>query len=248
MSNKIQINSLGQKYAENTLLRFLVNLVPSIGGSIDIALSERWNKLQAKRIESIIKNLELSLKDVEEHKLNKYFLNSDEFIDLIMICFRIGAKARYKEKIEILASVIKKSITEEDFDLNEFEEISWFIDNLTLKEFQVLLILEKWEFMDEDNPDRIEEIENIKYTSVWDTIVLEIMADTKISGYEEVDLVLDVLEQKGLFHYSPNFSAIRKKHHAIPVAGGTIIDRDYMKGRVSSLYFKIRNYIVANES
>ena len=71
-----------QKYEGNTVLRVIVNLIPYVGGSLDVALN-KWSQIKQRRIDALMGAINEELEGIQDDLINKSYLESDEFYDLV---------------------------------------------------------------------------------------------------------------------------------------------------------------------
>lgn len=72
-----------ERYASNTKLRALIQLLGTpVGGAIDTLLSGEAAKIKAKRFEDFIQYTREVLEKIQEEKIDKKFLKSEEFFSL----------------------------------------------------------------------------------------------------------------------------------------------------------------------
>jgi len=69
-----------------------VNLIPNVGGTLDIIFTERWNHLTQKRIEDFMECVKDEFAAIKENNINKSFLESNDFADLTVKMFSFKCK------------------------------------------------------------------------------------------------------------------------------------------------------------
>ena len=94
MSTKKKIETVLDKYSENSIFRAGINAIPYIGGSLDILLTTGVQRKSQERFEKFLNELEKQLKNVEENKLNYSYLESEEFYDLFIQTSNLAVKTR----------------------------------------------------------------------------------------------------------------------------------------------------------
>jgi len=136
------ITKASKIYAEQTVLRAAINLIPYVGGSFDILLSSSGQNFVAKRIESFIEELRKEISKLDDRKINHTFLKSEEGFDLIMKGFNSASRTRQKEKLKLYANIIKNALT--IGKINNEDEPEFFlkiIEELSIKDLQAGLLL-----------------------------------------------------------------------------------------------------------
>lgn len=146
MENKgIKINNnlekAAEKYANKTLLRAAINVVPYVGGAIDVLISSKASKISEKRILDFINSLSDNLTLVDENKIDKKYLDSDDFFDLIINCFERSSKTRSKLKKDYYAKILTKQITVLNTSTEVSEHYLDIISELNEKELIIATVL-----------------------------------------------------------------------------------------------------------
>ena len=108
----MDILKISEWYENNPIARIIVNAIPSIGGSLDVALSAKWNLIQKNRVEDLLQKLSDELADLKEQVLDKNVLESEEFFDLIYGIARIAVSNRSPEIRTASARILKASFIE----------------------------------------------------------------------------------------------------------------------------------------
>jgi hypothetical protein len=93
-------------YEKQPWLRALVQTVPVGGGTIDTLLAWRGTHLNQQRIDELLKNVSVRLANVEEEKLDRDSLESEEFFEVFRTCAEIAARTASKSKRERLADFL----------------------------------------------------------------------------------------------------------------------------------------------
>jgi len=128
-------------YAENTALRALITAIPHIGGSIDIIFASKAIKLIEERLIYLLARLRVEMKSLKEGIVDKDYLESDEFFDLVMRLMDASAKTCHKEKIDIYAKLLTNSVAiqgREEFSPEDYLNI---LIELTPREIDVAKII-----------------------------------------------------------------------------------------------------------
>lgn len=105
--------SLSEKYENYPLVRVIINAIPYIGNGIDIYLTNKWNKFQIERFEDFIDKLSSQLSCIQQNKLDKNFLESEEFFDIVYSIVKDVINSRLEEKRTIYAKILKDSLENE---------------------------------------------------------------------------------------------------------------------------------------
>lgn len=130
-----------EKYSENTRMRTIVCGIPYVGGSLDVLFTSKGRKIVARRIESLFTSLKNEVSDITENTINKSYLDSEEFFDLVVHCINSAVKTRSKDKIILLSKIIKEAITTKDVTSITEEDLLYVIDDLNAKDLNFIKFL-----------------------------------------------------------------------------------------------------------
>jgi len=97
-------------YENNTALRAVVNVIPYIGSSLDVLFASKGKEIIQKRINTFLSELHLEMEKVKEEKVDKAYLESEEFFDLLISALEKVSKTRSKRKISLYAKILKNAV------------------------------------------------------------------------------------------------------------------------------------------
>lgn len=129
--------NLIEKYEENNVLRALVNLIPTIGGSLDILLSVKGSKWREERLREFLTDLDKRVKEMDNQELVKKISESEEFYDLIVQSMNSIIKTRHKRKIECYSNILINNLTNPKSKISSELLIS-VLDTITIDEIEYL--------------------------------------------------------------------------------------------------------------
>ena len=132
-----KLNPAIEKYSENVVLRGAIILIPFIGSPLDIFLTTKAQKIFSDRIINLFDELKYEMTTLENKKVDKDYINSEEFIDLFIKTIEATAKTRNKEKIKLYAKVLKGAIKFQDRRKYSPEEYLQVLSELTMKELEI---------------------------------------------------------------------------------------------------------------
>ncbi len=121
----------------------LVPLLPHIGGSIAFFLSQTANKHWRERIESLFHEMGLRMKEVDASKIDKEYINSEEFESLIVRTIRMLEWQHEKEKIQIFASILNGvALIQHSADIQKQRYIR-LVDQMSITHIAILRTMAK---------------------------------------------------------------------------------------------------------
>ena len=141
-------NKLIEKYPDNFRLRTLINLIPNIGGALDILLSEKGNKWREKRLTEFLSKLESRITSLESNisiKAIEELSNSEETYDLLIQSFNSVIKTRHSEKTSAYANILINHISHTIKSTYSSEIMISVLDVITIDEIEYLSALHKSE-------------------------------------------------------------------------------------------------------
>lgn len=133
---------LSKKYATNPVARAIVSCLPHVGGGMDVILTNKWNQYQQKRIERLISTLSESLDKVQSTSIDREFLESEAFFDILLNAMPIVLKTRIPEIQDAIANMIKEVVLEPE-KTNTIESLIQDLSGFTKKDFIVFMELSK---------------------------------------------------------------------------------------------------------
>jgi hypothetical protein len=124
-------------YANNTVLRALVNAIPYVGGSLDVLFAYRGQQIVQERIMGLLEDLSIEMGGVREEVVDRKYLESEEWFDLILRGIGAATKTRDQEKIRLYAKILKGAVTAQNREEFAPEEYLVVLAELTPKEIEV---------------------------------------------------------------------------------------------------------------
>lgn len=190
------LTELSRKYENNIVARAIVNAIPYIGGSLDIALTDRWNKYCQERLGDFLHKLSNELEEIDEKKLNKDFINSEGFFDIVCNIVKDVITSRLEDKRIIYVKMLKEALEQEQ-NISDLESLISQIEDLKEKDIIFLRYIQGFA----DEPDKVITGENM-FMFIADPINFDI---------EEVTRMLFRFAYLGLLDYAMNTLTLRKK-------------------------------------
>jgi len=129
-------------YSDQTIIRAGINLIPFIGGALDVLLSSSGQNFVIRRLESFISELNNQISQLDENKINKDFLRTEEGFDLLIKSFESASKTRQIEKLKLYAKIIKGSLLSgKEYQEDDPELYLKIVEELSVKELRVAKFL-----------------------------------------------------------------------------------------------------------
>lgn len=132
-----------EQYSNHFILRSLINGIPIIGSHLDLLLSIKGQETTQKRIELLIRYLTEQCQKIEERKVDKSFIDSDDFFDLTLQAVEAAARSRHREKIRLYASIIAGSVVIQDRSQNQPEDYLAVVSELSMREVSLVGAIKK---------------------------------------------------------------------------------------------------------
>jgi len=99
-----------EMYSEQAALRATISAIPWIGSSLDAFLSTKGQKIVQNRIISLFDALKDEMRDIQESKVDKPYLESDEFFDLTLKALEAATRTKEIAKIATYAQILKGAV------------------------------------------------------------------------------------------------------------------------------------------
>lgn len=135
------ISKASQLYSDQTAIRALINAVPFVGGSLDVIFVSKGQKLVEQRIYEFIKNLTEELNKVSEDKVDKKYLDSEEWFDVVIKAMNSAMKTRDIEKISWYAKILRGAVVVRDRNAFDPEAYLQVLTELSPNELRVAKII-----------------------------------------------------------------------------------------------------------
>jgi len=166
---------LSKKYSDNSLIRTVVNIIPYVGGSLDLLLTDKWNKFYQRRIENMLEQISNDMGQIEG-KIDEEYLNTEEFFDIILKILKEASQTRLDEKRKLYSKVLRDSISKRKTKIS-LESIIDIIS--TLNETDLFFI------------NRIEDF--LKVNKIKDYITTDGISTYNPTDYEDINEIKRVL-------------------------------------------------------
>nr|WP_315202830.1 hypothetical protein [uncultured Flavobacterium sp.] len=196
-----------EKYEESNVLRALVNLVPNIGGSLDILLSIKGSKWREERLKAFLTDLDKRIGEIENEEILDKISESEEFYDLMVQSMNSVIKTRHQKKIECYASILVNSLIHPKSKISS-ELLIATLETITIDEIEYLTELKNSShqiIVDTIEGEKViwskykNHLEKNRNTNIPDEIIFKFDIDLIWKLLSEKNLIL--LENKKDFFY-----------------------------------------------
>ena len=140
------LSKASQLYADQTAIRALINAIPYVGGSLDVIFGSKWQKIAEKRIREFIQKLTEELNKVSESKVDKKYLDSEEWFDVVIKAMESATKTRDTEKISWYAKILRGAAVlrdRTDFDPEAYLQVLTELSPNELRVAKVIFEMQK---------------------------------------------------------------------------------------------------------
>lgn len=198
------------KYAQTYWLRALIQWLPH-GGSLDVLLSAKYQDFLQRRIECLAKALLEEIPQELMKKVDKEFLESDDFFSMLITMMEHASKTRSEDKIKAYVKVLRGYVMQE-VPIDEAEGFLQTLSELTPTELRLAAIAYRHKKFAVvlpfagGNTGSNTFIEDCSFVKVED--LLYYMKRLERAGFisEEVGMIIDY--EGGAFKITPTFTKI----------------------------------------
>jgi plasmid stabilization system protein ParE len=93
-------------YVNSPIMRAAVAAIRYIGGAIDAFFGTWGAEVIQRRLDLLFEELESAAEKLEDGKVDKEYLHSEEFFDLLLRVFREASSTRHQDKIQLYARIL----------------------------------------------------------------------------------------------------------------------------------------------
>lgn len=194
-------------YGENTALRVMVVAIPYIGGGLDMVFASEGQRAFKERVFKLLEIVRERMETVEEEAVDKKYLESEEFVDLVLKAFEFSTKTRDKEKIRWYAQILTESTMRNKQEGYSPEEYMYLISDLSPQELRVARSLYRERPKDNTWESWTEQVCNEVGTDKADLqlalsrIRSSGLIEEEIAGVDEGGLYIHTREPKEVLYY-----------------------------------------------
>jgi hypothetical protein len=118
-------------------IRAAITSIPLIGGGIDLILASEGQRAAKRRLTVLLAAMKERMEQLEESAVDREYLESDEFIDLVLKAFDSATRTRDDEKIRLYARILTESTIRYKREGYSPEEYLHLIADLTPKDLRI---------------------------------------------------------------------------------------------------------------
>lgn len=149
MSNRnditVSIDKFNAAYSQSPIVKGLIDgglsLIPFLGSAITSALDTRSFQIYEKNSRQFADEVKVLVDELDETKIDKAFLGSDEFVSLLTEILARNARTYEKEKISLYARVFVNATTIEKSATTFKEGFVRIIDELSATHVTILALI-----------------------------------------------------------------------------------------------------------
>ena len=128
-------------YCNNSTLRMMITSIPYVGNYLDLFFSTKGQKIVQDRIMFLLDQLQSEVNKIDENSINKDFLESEEFFDLLIKTFEAAVRTKHHEKIQFYAKILLNSVINHNCIKYEPEDYLNILSELSLQELELAKII-----------------------------------------------------------------------------------------------------------
>jgi hypothetical protein len=128
-----------ERYSESPVFRALVTAIPYLGGSIDALFGQWGAEIAQRRFRVLLEELAKETARLDASKVDKAFLDSEEFVDLFTRAAREAARSRHREKVRLFARILAGRACVDWSGSTDAEEILDVLAGLSLRQISIMV-------------------------------------------------------------------------------------------------------------
>jgi CRISPR/Cas system CSM-associated protein Csm2 small subunit len=186
-----KLENILERYNSNATIRSLIQLIPfGIGSAVDTAISVKINNIRKERIQVFFDEL-----NNQNIHLSENELKDEDILHAYFSTIRTVLNTRRRKKIKLFGKLLSNFFNNNINDIDLYEEYLNILDDLSVREFEVLLILHKYE---KNIPIKEDQNALQRASMFWDDFLEEVNKKIGIP-IEEIPGFLTRLNRTGLY-------------------------------------------------
>jgi hypothetical protein len=121
----------------------ILPVVPAVVGAVDVALTTRAQHISQRRLNVLCQSWEQEMQAIPTTFVDKQYVESEEFFDLVFQAWESTKRTRHDEKIRLYAKLLVGAIPLQSREQDSPEDYLTVLAELSLKELQVARALYK---------------------------------------------------------------------------------------------------------
>ncbi len=101
-----------ERYSNADWLREVVRAIPVVGSALDLAITAQHSKIARERLAYLLKGIEHDLGTIKDEKVDRKFLESEHFHDLIFAAFSSALRRGERDRLRLLSRVLVGSVVD----------------------------------------------------------------------------------------------------------------------------------------
>jgi hypothetical protein len=161
MDIKNELILASEHYTSDIRLRSGISLIPYIGTYLDHIFTAKASKYFNDRIEIFINCVTEEFESIDEDKIDKQYLESEEFFDLITALIENSVKTRHIERVMLYSKLLKSKVSKNISKQYEADDFTYIISELIPRDIFLISEIEliRKEFIEQkensSNPEKI---------------------------------------------------------------------------------------------
>ncbi|XHR28227.1 MAG: hypothetical protein ACFUZC_20150 [Chthoniobacteraceae bacterium] len=206
-------------YEGNRVLRSLFQLIPYVGGALDVILTKTLDQIREERARAFFDEL-------AEGKvvLNEDLLKSEDFLHAYFSTVKYALNSQRREKIRMFAHLLESSLMPDGpQSTDEYEDFLKILDELSYRELTALVTLDEYSSRFPKN-----ELNELQWTETfWDAFAHQLTETNGIPSNEITDF-MNRISRTGCYEIFPP------------------IYNDYKggKGQLTPIYQRLKKFII----
>ena len=201
MDIKNELILASEHYTNDIGQRAVISNIPFIGSTIDNIFTSKASKYFNERIEFFIQCATEEFDSIDENKLDREFLETEEFYDLITSLIENSVKTRHHERVRLYSKLLKSKATKRIPEKYVTDDFTHIISELTPKD---ILIISQIQLINLDFVKQKESSESPE--KIFDFIALKCFHNKTNYSESEIVFSLAKLSKLGMLneYYSGN--------------------------------------------
>lgn len=198
------LQRIADAYEGSPIVRALVQVVMApipygIGSAIDAALTSAIENMREERLRTFFDELVKGTRHLTEE-----LIQEEDFLHAYFSTLKAAMNTRRREKIRLFARMLSNAFQERRLGSDIFEEFLGILDDLSVRELQILLILKR---LEDSHPHEMKAVEGAKAelendlqraTRFWDSFEATVETECGVRP-DELRAILTRLNRTGLY-------------------------------------------------